>query len=163
MPWEPPSWTDDDCAILRERWMAGHSAEDIAGQLGRTACAVRHKARKLRLPTRRGHVKPALGYPSRHAAIVALSRKGYSGVRIARMLGCTPEAVYWARSEEKRNTLAAGRQYTVALPGQQAAALEHEANRRGIKAELLAQMLLEAVASDTLFGAILDAGEEEAA
>ena len=50
-PWA--SWSADDLRLLRDMWAAGATLAAIAARLGRSAEAVRSRARRLRLSPRR--------------------------------------------------------------------------------------------------------------
>lgn len=99
---------------------------------------------------------PALGYPSRTAAVVALRAQGLSTREIAARIGIPRSNVFALEASAKRAKSA--RPDPGPLPGSLLDALAPHARRRGLTPEALARKILGAVVRDGLIDAVLDDG-----
>lgn len=106
--------------------------------------------------------KPALGYPSRTDAILALGQSGFDDAEIAERIGMTLSTLRSARSIGRR---AAARRdgagpgaRTVALPVDTLRDLHPHAERRGLNVNALVLRLLDQLVADELVDAVLDDG-----
>lgn len=112
-----------------------------------------------------GAPKPALGYPSRTAAVAALRQQGCGTAEIAARIGINEGAVTaleasGRRPRAARPAEAQGR--TVLFPADILDRLRPDAERRGISVNELARRIVEAVAEDRMVDAVLDDGEADA-
>jgi hypothetical protein len=110
-------WTADDLAQLRQRWLAGEPAADIAAALDRTSKAIRMKARKLALPRRQsgGGGRPRWTAPERDH----LRRQWQAGIPVAEIaaaLGRTSKAIREAARRLGLPRRSAGRRRALPAP-----------------------------------------------
>lgn len=106
-----------------------------------------------------GAAKPALGYPSRTAAVLALRAERQTTDAIARQLGIEPKTVVaLERSAERCRALVAEGNRTILFPAELLAALALHAAKRGMRANALARRLVEMAIEGDLVDAILDDG-----
>ncbi len=105
-----------------------------------------------------GAPKPALGYPSRTAAVLELRGQGIDDAEIARRIGIRRETVEAlacsAAGRRRRPCEANGR--TVVFPIDVLDALGPHAAARGISPNELARRLVETAIDDNLIDAVLD-------
>lgn len=110
-----------------------------------------------------GSPKPALGYPSRTAAVIALRQRGLSTGQIAQMLGIenkTVSALELGSSRPRREPAPStmlGR--TVVIPIDVLNALGPHAARRCISVNALARLIISTVVDDGMIDAVLDDAE----
>lgn len=106
--------------------------------------------------------KPALGYPSRTDAILALGSRGLGDAEIAERIGMTLSSVRSARSTGRRAAIRCGQTTpdgrAVALPIETLRDLRPHAERRGLHVTALVRQLLDLVIADGLVDAVLDDG-----
>ena len=104
--------------------------------------------------------KPVLGYPSRTAAVLALSRQGHGDRHIAKAIGITTMAVSALRCSARRQALKplpnAAPTRDVPFPTVILDRLAPEAADRGISVDELIRRVVETVAHDNLYEAVLD-------
>ena len=99
--------------------------------------------------------KPTLGYPSRTAAVVALTGEGLSTREVAARIGISVEAVAAYRSNARRRRIS-GDQRGPSIPREILAELAPAAAVRGMAAGDLAWRLLSVIVADDLVDAVLD-------
>ncbi|PWE32754.1 hypothetical protein DDZ14_08385 [Maritimibacter sp. 55A14] len=107
-----------------------------------------------------GAPKPALGYPSRTAAVVALRNQGKTFAQIGRMIGITAKtasALAHSAQRSHRHDLNEIRPDAV-LDGEAINALQPYATRRGLTVGELVCLLIETVVEDQIIDAVLDDG-----
>lgn len=95
---------------------------------------------------------PTLGYPSRTAAVLALSARGMSDSAIARATGIAVSSVAALRCSARRRA----DRLELIVTRAALARLQAEAARRGQYTRTLAARILETVVRDDLIGAVLD-------
>jgi hypothetical protein len=104
-----------------------------------------------------GSPKPALGYPSRTAAVLALRADSVPTTEIAERLGIEAKTVAALENSAARSrALAAEGNRTILFPPELIEALMPHAARRGISANALARRLIETVVESELVDAVLD-------
>lgn len=105
---------------------------------------------------------PTLGYPTRTAAIVALSAKGIRSEQIAERLGITLNLVHVLKSAAKRRGPSAGlknkprNEVAVQIDANDIKVLKPQADKRGIDVNELVRRLITAIADDGLVDGVLD-------
>lgn len=110
-----------------------------------------------------GAPKPALGYPSRTAAVLGLRQRGLSTTQIANALGIenkTVSALELGSSKPRREPAPStmlGR--TVIIPTDALDALGPHAARRCISVNSLARLIVSTVVDDNMIDAVLDDAE----
>ncbi|KEZ00118.1 hypothetical protein AI27_12685 [Sphingomonas sp. BHC-A] len=111
-----------------------------------------------------GSPKPALGYPSRTAAVVALRAQGMNTSQIGNALGIANKTVVALeigssrpRREPGHSTML-GR--TVVIPTDVLDALGPHAARRCISVNALARLIVTTVIDDGMIDAVLDDGDQ---
>lgn len=110
-----------------------------------------------------GAPKPALGYPSRTAAVLGLRQQGLSTTQIADALGIenkTVSALELGSSRPRREPAPStmlGR--TVVIPTDVLDALGPHAARRCISVNSLARLIVTTVVDDNMIDAVLDDAE----
>jgi predicted transcriptional regulator len=110
-----------------------------------------------------GAPKPALGYPSRTAAVLGLRQQGLSTGQIAQALGIenkTVSALELGSSRPRREPAPStmlGR--TVVIPIDVLNALGPHAARRCISVNALARLIISTVVDDGMIDAVLDDAE----
>jgi len=102
--------------------------------------------------------KPALGYPSRTAAVLALRADDVPTGEIARRLGIEPKTVaaleVSAARKHKRQDAGEGR--AILIPDSALRGLRRAASRRGMTPHKLARVIVVTVADNDLIDAVLD-------
>lgn len=96
---------------------------------------------------------PTLGYPSKTAAVIALSGEGKSAREIATLLGERPGDVRRIRNQARRDQR--GRRFAE-ITADVAEELQAHAQRRSVTINKLAQIILINVVEDGLIEAVLD-------
>ena len=84
-------WTPDEIQTLTAMWQADRDPSAIAAVIKRSRVAVQEKARRLKLPRRRGHREWT---PDRHQLAVALYEDGIPVETIARLMDTSPIAIH---------------------------------------------------------------------
>lgn len=115
--------------------------------------------------------KPALGYPSRSAAVMALVAQRVPTKEIAIKLGIETKTVFAllhsaARSQHRRDAIERGAEHarTIVFSNTILDRLNPHAARRGMHRNTLARLIVETVLDEGLVDAVLDdAAEIEAA
>lgn len=100
--------------------------------------------------------KQTLGYPSRTAAVVALTEKKIPDGEIARRIGIEVSTVAALRCSARRKRPAEENGRTVLFPNDLLDAIRSDAERRGISANELARRIVQVTADDGLIDALLD-------
>lgn len=112
--------------------------------------------------------KPALGYPSRTAAVLAMRAEGKDTHAIAKAIGISAKAVgalehSAAGRKREQSTSRDSMQRAVLLPWDVLAKLQPHAEQRAITANHLARLLVVAVVRDGLVDAVMDDADRVAA
>lgn len=102
---------------------------------------------------------PCLGYPSRTAAVLALTSEGLSDGQIARRTGISKKNVLalaysGARRRSPRLSELTGR--TVVIPRDVLKSLVPHAAKRGLSVNALVRLIIETVADDEMVDSVLD-------
>ena len=104
---------------------------------------------------------PTLGYPSRGEAVMALTAQGLDRFEIAARIGIKPGSVAVHQHYGKRGRInrAVETFARVRINRDALAVLASHAAKRGLTADRLARLILQAVVEGKLVDAVLDDGE----